>query len=320
MGGRLTRRLGERLRRWQFRRLPPPAAEARPSPRSSYVLPTGYGLLFAAVLYVMLLAALNYALNLGLLWVFWLTGVGLLGVLDGYRNLLRVRLSAAPGRPVFAGETGYFLVAVENDSDRPARALRLHAPDGSVLCFDVPARGRRELRVPVPTARRGPLPLPPLRLDTRAPLYIVRCWTWLALDARLLVYPRPAGSRRLPQPAGGTGASRPRLDGDADFDGLRRYRPGDPPSRIYWPAVARSGEKQVKVFRGDGEGVLWLDAALAPQADWEQRLSQLCRWVLAAQRAGLRWGLRLPGVTVPPAAGAAHRHRCLTVLACHGLD
>jgi uncharacterized protein (DUF58 family) len=44
-------------------------------------------------------------------------------------------------------------------------------------------------------------------------------------------------------------------------------------------------------------------------------LSRLCRMVLDAEEQGLSYGLRLPERQVEPAAGDAHKHRCLEALA-----
>jgi len=49
--------------------------------------------------------------------------------------------------------------------------------------------------------------------------------------------------------------------------------------------------------------------------DVETRLSQLCRWVLDAEQAGQRYGLRLPGTTLTPDHGPAHQQACLAALA-----
>ena len=49
----------------------------------------------------------------------------------------------------------------------------------------------------------------------------------------------------------------------------------------------------------------------------EQRLSRLAGWVLAADRAGAHYGLRLPGVEIAPGRGDAHRAACLQALALH---
>lgn len=40
--------------------------------------------------------------------------------------------------------------------------------------------------------------------------------------------------------------------------GLRAYTPGDPPSRIHWPTVAKIGELMVKEFDQERAGALWI--------------------------------------------------------------
>lgn len=51
--------------------------------------------------------------------------------------------------------------------------------------------------------------------------------------------------------------------------GLREYVPGDPPSRIHWPTVARRGELMVKQFDQEQAGALWIavDLCAASYAD-----------------------------------------------------
>ena len=47
----------------------------------------------------------------------------------------------------------------------------------------------------------------------------------------------------------------------------------------------------------------------------EARISRLARWVDEAERRGKRYRLRLPGESLGPAQGPAHRHACLRTLA-----
>ena len=55
--------------------------------------------------------------------------------------------------------------------------------------------------------------------------------------------------------------------------------------------------------------------AAAQGADAEARLARLAAWVESAERAGLRYGLRLPGQELPPAHGDAQRREALERLA-----
>ena len=60
---------------------------------------------------------------------------------------------------------------------------------------------------------------------------------------------------------------------------------------------------------------LWLDWQACSPLPAEARLSRLAAWVLAADRAGVRYGLRMPGAELSPHVGDAHRRACLEVLA-----
>jgi uncharacterized protein (DUF58 family) len=116
------------------------------------------------------------------------------------------------------------------------------------------------------------------------------------------------------------GGLRSPTPGNEDFAGLRTYHRSDSPRHVAWKVVARSDEMLTKQFQGDAAAELWLDWALLPgPLDLESRLSRLAGWVLAAEREGARYGLRLPGIEHPPSRGEAHRTTCLEALALYRL-
>jgi uncharacterized protein (DUF58 family) len=74
----------------------------------------------------------------------------------------------------------------------------------------------------------------------------------------------------------------------------------------------------VKQFSGGAEEELMLSWQQCESgATVETRLSILAGWVLAADAAGLRFGLEIPGEIIPPGSGDAHRQRCLRALALY---
>jgi uncharacterized protein (DUF58 family) len=76
-----------------------------------------------------------------------------------------------------------------------------------------------------------------------------------------------------------------------------------------------------KQFTGDAAAELWLDWQRLPGGlGLEQRLSRMAGWVLAAERAGAHYGLRLPGVEIALGHGDAHRGTCLQALALYAGD
>jgi len=288
--------------------------------RRVYILPTRLGWLFGATLVILLIGSINYALALGFALTFLLAGMGLAGMVHTARNLARIAVSAGRAEPVFAGESAQFRLYLDGRApfDRPAILAR-HLRSGAQLVVDVPAGALGEVVLAVPAASRGWLPLGRVMLETRFPLGLFRAWSYVEPDARCLVYPRPERSALPPYSAeAGSGALRSPTPGIDDFSGLRGYQPSDSPRHVAWKAVARSGHLLTKQFTGEAAAELWLDWRLLPAGlALESRLSRLAGWVLAAERAGTHYGLRLPGVEIAPGRGDAQLAECLQALALY---
>ncbi|MBV2234814.1 MAG: DUF58 domain-containing protein [Sterolibacterium sp.] len=318
----LKTRLQAGFHRWALRGKSPENAPILLAQHRIYVLPSGQGLAFAGMLALMLAATMNYALSLGYLLVFLLAGLGVMTIIHTFRNLAQLRIQ--PGRclPVFAGETAHFGLLLENQRDTPRPAIQLHLPDQPAICVDLPAHSRTEVRLSLPTQRRGWLAMPRVTLATTYPLGLIRTWAYAVPAASCLVYPAPARrAPAVPCATGETGQNVPLGEGREDFSGLRTYQPADPLRHIAWKTAARQPEAplQTKQFSGMTAQDLWFDWQDLPATlDVEQRLAVLARWICDAHGNDLRWGLRLPGSLLAPAQGAAHFHACLKALALYG--
>jgi len=288
--------------------------------RRVYIVPARLGWLFAATLAILLIGSINYSLSLGFALTFLLAGMGLAGMVHTARNLARIAISIGRAEPVFAGESAQFRLYLDGGPgfDRPAILAR-HLAAGSQLVVDVPAGRLAEVVLAVPAARRGWLPLGRVMLETRFPLGLFRAWSYIEPAARGLVYPKPERSA-LPPPSAeaAAGALRTQTTGNDDFVGLRGYQPSDSPRHVAWKAAARSDVMLTKQFTGEAAAELWLDWQLLPaRMGPEQRLSRLAGWVLAAERTGAHYGLRLPGSEIAPHRGDSHSAACLQALALY---
>ena len=314
----LRQNIQHRAQAWAERRQGTDPRDVELQRRRVYILPTQQGLVFAALLFAMLLGSLNYANSMGFVLTFTLASLGFIAMHHTHRNLVGLRVRAQPTAPVFVGGTARFplQLASEARADRNSIQLRYsNLPQGET---DVTATTVARLAIAVPAERRGWLQLQRFSIATTYPFGLFRAWAWLRMEQRCLVYPEPAARGRTPPPVPSDyGHSLPDARGQDDFSGLRAYRAGDAPRHVAWKASARlQGDLLVKEFEGGGATTRWLDwDALEHETDIEKRISLLTRWVIDAEENGDRYGLRIPGQTIPQAHGESHFHQCLRALA-----
>jgi uncharacterized protein (DUF58 family) len=309
-----------RLANWLYGFTPPERGTVLLVHRRVYIVPTRLGAIFAATILVLTVGSINYSLSLGFALAFMLAGIGIAGMVHTARNLARIAISVGRAEPVFAGEAAQFRLYLDGRGafDRPAILAR-HLASGVQLVGDVPAGGSAEMVLGIPAAARGWLRLGRVMLETRFPLGLFRAWSYIEPEARCLIYPRPERSALPPASAtDASGAARAQASGNEDFAGLRSYQRSDSPRHVAWKAVARSGDMLTKQFSGEAAQELWLDWRLVSAGlALEPRLARLAGWVLAAERGGARYGMRLPGCEIAPGRGETHRATCLQALALY---
>ena len=312
----------KRFERWWQARLPLTDTTVL-TQRNVYILPTGAGWMLALTLLVLLVASINFQLNLGYLLTFLLAGSAVAGMHFCHATLRGLSLHLKPPEPHFLGQGAVLQVqlASERRTPRVSIALAVYG-SGHWAWTDVPAQGIAHVEVAFTPARRGLHRVPTLTAETRYPLGTFRVWTVWRPAAEVLVYPAPEpGAPPLPpgEPrAGGTGSAP--THGTGDFEGVRAYRRGDPLQLVVWKKAAQalaSGSNALvsRDAQQSQRHELWLDAAHTGLADPEARLSRLTAWVLQADRLGLNYGLRLPGREIAQGNGPAHRRNCLEALA-----
>ena len=286
--------------------------------RNVYILPTGPGFMLVGTILVLLVASINYQLNLGYLLTFLLAGCATVGMHVCHGTLRGLSLNLVPPTPQFAQTSATIGVNLVNPRNSIRHGIGL-AVLGSThwIWADVPAQGSSTVHIAFKPQRRGLQRVPTLTAETRFPLGTFRVWTVWRTAAQILVYPAPeAFPPPLPpgEPKSG-GAASAQVRSTGEYDGVRPYRRGDPLKLVVWKKAAKAGElvsrdaQQVQRFE------LWLDFAHCGGAGTEHKLSRLCAWVLAADKQGSEFGLRLPGLELLPASGEVHKRRCLEALA-----
>jgi uncharacterized protein (DUF58 family) len=307
--------------------------------RTVYILPTRPGVMLGVTLLVLLVASINYQLNLGYLLTFLLAGCALVGMHVCHATLRGIAMNLVANPATFARTAAFFDIkltstrrtarygigvrVLHNDAASPSSTKTVEADKQPHWVWtDIPALGSSTVRVAFSPRHRGLHRVPTLTAETRFPLGTFRVWTVWRPAAQIMVYPEPeAHPPSLPpgEPRSGGAAAAARSPSTGEFDGVRAYRRGDPMKLVVWKKAAKADDAGnglvVRDTQQSEQHELWLDFMLAGSGDAEHKLSRLCAWVLMADKLGVAYGLRLPALALPPATGEAHRRACLEALA-----
>jgi uncharacterized protein (DUF58 family) len=240
-------------------------------------------------------------------WLAWpelsIVGSGaLVALLVGRIVLLRpLRLSVArdlaPAR-VTRGDPAVGVVSVSNTGrwrTPPLTAQDRVGPDP--VAVSIPAlrpQGTHTVTYRLPTRRRGPLPVGPLRLVATDPFGLFRTVRTWGQPATLTVLPRTVD---LPPLAAGRSSTvddatgRTSTAGSATFHALRQYVFGDDLRHIHWRASAHTGELMVRelIDAGQPRTTLVLDttpAAYPDPDDFELAVDVAASVTVSAARRG----------------------------------
>jgi uncharacterized protein (DUF58 family) len=286
--------------------------------KNLYMLPTRHGLMFGLILFAMLVMAVNYNNSLAYLMSFMLFSAVSISMLYTHRNLAGICISYGACQPAFAGNKLSYTLVLSNQVQRNRfdigidiegeESRRRNFSEFETLLIECHTR----------VTKRGWYSLPPVQVNTRFPLGLLFSWSKPAtLEKKCLVYPQPAPWQEFPirYTDGSANQAHQKLASD-DYSGLRQFRVGDPPQHIDWKAYARGKGLYSKEFLG-GESPDMIFRWEDTQGDREFRISVLTRWVVEAAHLGIRFGLVLPGIKLPPASNDNHTAECLKQLALY---
>lgn len=316
---RLRARLRKRFQRWISSRIPPSRSVTLDQKRI-FIFPSKAGLFFGLCLLLMLVAAINYQNNMSFALTFLLATLFIIAVLHTFANLSGLTIHAVSAQAAFSGQQAEFELLIEKQKSKLHYALFLKWPTSTEGLINLVEEDSQRVSLHMPVGNRGWFSPGRLLVESNYPLGLLRCWTWIDLDLKALVYPQPVSC----DPITGLATDRPdgssvAIVGNDDFYGFRDYKEGDSLRQVHWKGLAKGQSLQSKQYGAYADSSVWLEwDAFAGTAD-ERRLSQLCFWALEYERTNTEYGLRIPGTVIPPDLGDKHRAKILRALALYGI-
>jgi len=305
--------LQQAMNRWIAKRNPPAGPAIHLHQRRLYILPTRFGYLYALMLIMLLLAAINYSNSMAYVLTFLLTSVGIISLWQTHKNLLALDVRLLTPQPVFARQTLALRFSLSHASRNTRYAIGMQYQQLAADYITLPPAQSKTLTLLLPTQRRGKFKLAGITIFTRYPTGLFHAWSWLRFDVPVIVYPAPDFTAKLTETLAGDAQNQATIDttdGD-DFAGLREYQPGESLKHISWKAYAQGRGMLTKTFQGHASPSLWIDFSDMLADSLEGRLAQMTALVIECSRQGKSYGLRLPGDELAISSGAAHKAQCL---------
>jgi uncharacterized protein (DUF58 family) len=287
-----------------------------------YIIPTGRGLLFLAMVVVLILTAATYNNNLIFILAFFLFSMFIVSMLQTHYNLRAVRLEFARAEEGFEGDgIGlHFYLLQRRPGQKQAIWLRSRSKQFKTLSNAPenlnPSEMSKAIKIDVLAWKRGAYTLPEVVIETFFPLGIFRAWKIFRLHGEIVVYPKPKGlTSLLPRPYD-TGDAEMGLHAgpDGDFGELKPYRAGESYHQIAWKHYARTGDLYTKLHWGS-EDKHYLIPWRAQGKNFESGLSQMSAWVQQAVEENASFEMETPDQVIEAGRGFDHARLCWRALA-----
>ena len=292
-----------------------------------YIIPTLFGVFFTCILLVMLYAAFASGNNFLYLYTFFLTSLGVSSLWLTHINISGIKIDHLKVEEVFADNQAQALVHVYNSSSKVRHYIEVfNSPQKSFVISEIAPHSFYQIRIDLGTYKRGVHALPPLKLNTTFPFFLLKSWKTHRAVGDFIVFPKREGSSNLPflrteQETSKNETLKLIKNSNLDFFGHRRFEPSDSIRQVDWKAYARTDKILVKEYQGNDPQEIMLDWQMTSKIqDFESRLSQLALWIEIAESKGYFYSLNLPEMSCPISRGRHHYLNCLKSLALFKKD
>lgn len=283
------------------------------------VRPTAGGIGYLVLAFIGLLMGINYSNNLIYALAYLLFAFALISFWQTRQQVAGLKQGTWHTQAVFSGQVAQWQQQLTKQRGQPVWGLFAHNDLANEhYPLHLKQGETKTIKYEMKTSQRGFLKPAAVSICSTYPFGLFRACLSTENLPECVVYPVAKGALPLPVDASSTDAHR-HLESET-LASLRKYTAGDNLRRVSWKALARTDELMTKEFDGaEGDPALWLDFNSIDHS-FEDRLSQLSRWILDAEQKGLEYGVRLNAKEIEPGLGEVHRNTCLKELALYGLE
>lgn len=287
--------------------------------RQLFILPTRIGWYYALIALALFAIAVKFDNQPAFMMLFLLVAIGIIAMHHTHNNVIGLQMEALPAKPVFVNESAIYPLRVTNPNNKRCDSLWLVC-DSYEHLFDLTPQQHVQINISQVAKQRGFMHCQRITVTSSFPLGIFFCWSKSYNNPhQCLVYPQPLDLIPLPETSlisNQQDTATQHHAAQEDMNGLRSYQPGDRLRDVHWASLAKTGKLVVVDYEAQSSNTLnvsWF--SLPSNMATEDKLSQLCHWLLQAEQQNQRYQLEMPNHTVDYNIGHTHLHQCLKVLA-----
>ena len=293
------------------------ASELELSHQNIYILPSKDGVFFIAVATLNFVLGINYQNNLILavsyMMAIMMTAALFMGFFNLYKRNVRYVSALANFYPYPSK------LSLKITGPKAIQSLRVQTQyEEQPHCFDE-VSSSEVIELNIAGLTRGHYPINAITLCSYFPFGLVKTWSYLCPDDAFYIYPEPSATPLTTNQYGQQQNEKSQRvnssESSPEFDHLKEYQNGMSLSRVAWKQYAKSDKMLIKHSHdnfADPSKLVFDYSRLS--GDKEERLSQLCRLIVDAEKRQQPYALYLQQHRFAFGQGPDHKKLCLEAL------
>lgn len=260
--------------------------------KNIYIFPTFFGFQLGFFLFFCLLASTIYQNNFSLLIFIILFFIFFISILLTFQNLQNISFSAKP--EILIKQNYIDLLKINADNFDDTKKINIYLKLNESETNKDLDKGLNTIKIRTQFSKRGVFDFPNMNCYTKFPFGIIKSWTYLHLDSKIFVYPKPK------QPPKQIDHYMYDLNIDKkhdnfDFSHLEEYKQGDSLSKIAWKISSAKNKKFTKKFNSESfDRKILIDFdKLHPNESFETRLQYSTFIIFYCYENGLEFSFKI---------------------------
>jgi uncharacterized protein (DUF58 family) len=297
-----------------------------------FIFPSLLGASYLLLILILWLLGTNYNNNLILALAYLMVSIALISIFHTFVNMRGLQVSAAPVPPVYCGDDAYVELVFERQNTKVQQGVSVswqffnidrQSKNDEVVEEVLDWRNKTQTRVVLATKThyRGRHQPARLRIKSYYPLGLLKCWSDIAIEAAVIVYPRPVEYKQtksdseIAQSQMQSKKINTAIVVEQEFQGLKNYNEGEAMTHIAWKQYARSGVLYKKDYFTSGSQSTDLDWQHYQGVETEKRLQHLVYQAQQLNANAISFRLVLPDLVIDAGNSDKHLQQVLTALA-----